>query len=357
MKRLFQFIVMCAILSVVVFWGCELLTKGPEDDSGRPFGKDLVISEVFTISPDKYYAYSWIELYNPTNKRIKWFDQRFPAFGYSVGSDGAIIKTTDDGGTWDSVPSPTSLNLNAVDFPYTDTGYACGDAGTIVKIRKNKITVPIDTFNNIPLNSGTTKNLRDIAFSPLSPTGYVVGDSGTIRRTINRGDTWTPPSTSLPAGVRNKNFQSVYFVGFNAIYVVGDTGTILKSSNSGNAWNQQNPGDANRTTNFYSVNFLADTGWVAGENGAILYSKNGGATWSAETSDVTVTLRAGFFSRAQEFRPRTGWLVGDSGVILKTENNGENCIPRVCPAEGATTRMDLMSWRSVYSGTATPFPL
>jgi hypothetical protein len=45
--------------------GCNLKTTDPGVSWPTSSGNDLVISEIFKISPSQYYAYSWIEIYNP----------------------------------------------------------------------------------------------------------------------------------------------------------------------------------------------------------------------------------------------------------------------------------------------------
>ncbi|HEY6192201.1 MAG TPA: YCF48-related protein [Bacteroidota bacterium] len=303
-------IVLLASLSLVA--GCTLETPATVDKRVQG-GKDLIINEVFTISPDKYYSYSWIELYNPTTKKIKWFDETKPAAGFAVGSSGAIIHTSNDGGAWsDSLSAAQNGSLNAISMSNADTGYAVGNNGKILKVTKNSVQALI---------SGTLANLNGIsaAADQQSRTAYAVGDNGTILRTVNRGATWLPP---LVPPTTN-NLRSVFFVSFQNIYACGDNGTIIKSTNAGTGWSSKIVPEPYRPLSFYSVNFNADTGWVTGDDGTILVSTNGGGQWVPETSHVHAALRGGFFPPSRDpFRRATGWVVGDSGVILRTSDNG-----------------------------------
>jgi photosystem II stability/assembly factor-like uncharacterized protein len=312
MKSLCSASIVTLLVSLFLMAGCTLETPSTVDQRAQK-GKDLIINEVFTISPDKYYSYSWIELYNPTPHKIRWFDETKPAAGFSVGSSGAILHTTDDGGRWnDSLGDAQNGALNAVTMSNTDTGYAAGNGGTILKFTSRSIQ---------HLVSGTTVNLNGIsaAKDQQSRTAFAVGDNGTILRTINRGATWVSPLTSPTTN----NLRSVFFVSFVNIYACGDAGTIVKSTNSGTNWAPKIVPEPYRTLNFYSINFNADTGWVTGENGTILFTSNGGGQWVPETSHVGATLRAGFFPPSgNPFRRGQGWVVGDSGVILTTGDNG-----------------------------------
>jgi photosystem II stability/assembly factor-like uncharacterized protein len=312
MKSLYTASIVVLLVSMFMIAGCTLETPATPDVRVQG-GKDLIINEVFTISPDKYYSFSWIELYNPTTKKIKWFDETKPAAGFSVGSGGAIIHTSNDGGAWsDSLGNAQYGTLNSISMSNADTGYAAGNGGTILKLTKNAVQV---------LTSGVTANLNGIsaAADQQSRTVFAVGDAGTILRSVNRGLSWSAPLVP-PTG---NNLRSVFFVSFQNIYACGDLGTIIKSTNAGTAWAPKIVPEPYRTLNFYSINFNADTGWVTGENGTILFSSNGGGQWVPETSHVGAALRGGFFPPGRDpFRRASGWVVGDSGVILLTRDNG-----------------------------------
>ncbi len=72
MNKRFAALLGCVIGATVLI-GCNI--ENPSDP--RPVitaaGNDLVINEVFHVSPTQSNPYSWIELYNPTNKIIRWF--------------------------------------------------------------------------------------------------------------------------------------------------------------------------------------------------------------------------------------------------------------------------------------------
>jgi len=51
----------------------------------------------------------------------------------AVGANGYIIRTTDSGEHWDSIPSNTTNSLYRVHFVNQTTGYVVGEKGTILK--------------------------------------------------------------------------------------------------------------------------------------------------------------------------------------------------------------------------------
>ncbi len=329
---------------VVVLSGCELLTKNQTDRSntGVGAGKDLIVNEVFTIPPDKYYAYSWIELYNPTRHTIRWFDQTFPATGSGVGTGGMVTTTTDDGSTWtpDDRRDPSLGNLNSIIYPNPDSGYMCGDAGKIYRINAGGIT---NVSGGLPAGHDYSKiNFYSISGlnSYVTPPGdqkvqvlLVVGDSGLIFRSANAGGSWAQTPPPRTTGAPKKTLRSIYtnYATLN-FFVVGDSGSFFQSGNAGTTWTQRTIPEPYRGTRFNSCWFVDSLGWAVGENGTILASTNKGTVWAAETSHVNVSLRGCFFAPSGSTGPRGGtmfsqpgmfgWVVGDNGTILRTATAG-----------------------------------
>lgn len=75
-KWLVSFLWTASMVAVVLTGGCNLGNEPAPDTGIQSPGNDLVISEVFKISPDKYYAFCWIELFNPTEREMYWIDTK-----------------------------------------------------------------------------------------------------------------------------------------------------------------------------------------------------------------------------------------------------------------------------------------
>ncbi len=293
--------------------GCSLVTPPPPDTT-RPVGNDLVINEVFVIPPGKYYAYSWIEMYNPTDRRIPWFDESFPASLNAVGDGGTFVLTENDGTNWATPPTIPAVNLNALEFPYPDTGYVVGDNGAVY--RAVRVAGQYQLFT--PTGVTATCDMNGVTSIPLTVSGFAVGNCGTILRTTTRGQSWVSQNSGT-----TKNIRSVKMATVTRIFACGDSGLILRSFSSG-TWNILPPGDDYATTNFNTIGISGsggDTAWVAGENGTILLSRNVGTanpTWLLDTTNTTVTLRGSHFLAGTTL----AWVVGDSGTILKKTVTG-----------------------------------
>ena len=99
-----KFILLIIVVVISALNGCELVTD-KNAVAPPPQGDDLILNEVFTLSPDRSDTYSWIELYNPTDHKITWFSQEFPAIGCAVGPGGMITKTRLSKKKWENFNS------------------------------------------------------------------------------------------------------------------------------------------------------------------------------------------------------------------------------------------------------------
>jgi len=256
--------------------------------------------------------------------------QRFYYEGmfFAVGDSGIILCSSDNGYSWNKIPSPTDRSLNAVNFTTFNSGILVGEDGIILKVIHNGFEFFVDSIPATNSDS-SKKTLRDVYMVPFpANVGLAVGDSGIILRTTNRGVSWI----IFDRGRVNYNLYSCWFTDLVRMYVAGDSGTILKYQTG--SWRKKSPPDEFLKTNFKSMFFFSDTGFIVGENGAIAVTKNAGEYWIALQSNVNITLRDILFGQTTDFDRRIGWVVGDSGVILKTTDYGEHWIRQ----ESGTTR-------------------
>jgi photosystem II stability/assembly factor-like uncharacterized protein len=306
------------VLLVLAASGCSLVTTPPTPGT-VPLGDELIINELFTIAPDKFYAYSWIELYNPSDRTIRWFDAFFPASLVTVGGSGTMLRTDDDGDAWNAVQGTPAVNFNDVDFPYPDTGVIVGENGFI-----NRIIRSGGNYQFVPTNTPvpTTNTLRALTGISASlgsrvPTMFTAGDRGTILRTINLGKDWAVQTTNTTKTIRAIKMGTV-----SRTYACGDSGLILSSIDRPGVWNPPTQFDPEYAlTNFNTVGVsgsTADTAWVGGSGGVILSSKNRGSTWFPDTSNTTSTLLGSWFLGGS----MRAWMVGENGTIVFKEYSG-----------------------------------
>jgi photosystem II stability/assembly factor-like uncharacterized protein len=116
---------------------------------------------------------------------------------YATGYDGSVWKTTDNGITWNNIPTGLpSGSLRSVWFTSDSIGYISGNSGRIMKTTDGGATWSA-------LNTGTTEWLLSLVFS-TPDTGFAVGTHETILRTTDAGVTWN--SVSLETG-KEKNYS------------------------------------------------------------------------------------------------------------------------------------------------------
>ncbi len=337
MKLIGKSILVSSLVLVLLMSGCDLVNKNQNDTRSKIYGQDLIINEVFTISPDKYYAYSWIEILNPTRRTIPWFDQAYPSTGSAVGEGGILIHSTNSGTAWaDTSYTPSVGTIRSINYANFDTGYACGDNETIYKITTSGTVIDLSnniqnrdqtiSFNSIT-NQSTYLQSQDGTFDRFNRYAYVVGDKGTVYRTLNAGNSWTRVPTTR---FTTKKLRSIYSKFFK-LYVVGDSGGFYNSLTNGTSWNTKQYPEPFRALTFYSVFFITDSiGWVSGQNGTVLYTTNQGTSWTPETTNVSANLRGSFFGLAPDGQPAgplfsvgSGCVVGDNGTILHTADFGQ----------------------------------
>lgn len=138
-----------------------------------------------------------------------------PAIGVAVGSDNAIVYTTDRGYHWtqatEDIASAT-VDLEEVCMVNSLLGWAVGSSGTAVRTTDGGLNWFVQAGP-----WGTTQ-LMDVYLN--TPThGWVVGDDGLVYYTKDGGMSWTSASANAELGTRDVN--SVYYHGKAGMLWIG----------------------------------------------------------------------------------------------------------------------------------------
>ena len=203
-------------------------------------------------------------------------------FGFPLYNNyGAIIKTTDGGITWSTLPPGRNDSFSLVYFTDTNTGYAIGSYDTVIfyptfgcNILK---TIDAGETWTETLNGGCFVN--SVYFTDAN-TGYFV-NPGSIHKTVDAGTTWT-----FLTGI-DADIKSVYFTDSNIGYIVGvygeydlEEGRIFKTTDAGAAWTALSTGSIPGLNSVYFTD--ANTGYAVGNHGTILKTTNGGGIVSIQ---------------------------------------------------------------------------
>ncbi len=220
----------------------------------------------------------------------------------------AMVRTDDNGNTWEAVNIANSSFLKSVFFVSSDIGYCSGGGGLILKTTDSGNTWQA-------LNSGTSMFLQSIYFVD-EENGIAVGgtpSSSIIVKTQDGGTNWS--QINAPSD----NFlQSAYFINQQIGYVVGWNGQIMKTEDGGSTWQAQT--SVNMAGNLEVLFTDENTGYIVGgqqNESSIQKTENGGGLWEDISPDIPVGLVGIDFPSFS-----TGYAVGGNGTVVKTESGG-----------------------------------
>jgi photosystem II stability/assembly factor-like uncharacterized protein len=261
----------------------------------------IIFCIVFSVNP----------IYSQLPNYLQSFDIGNDSILFMVGSNGIILKTTDQGTTWINLDSPTTQFLNSVDFINLNTGW-------------------IPTGNDIikTTDAGNTWNYLNIAnfFNGIlqmqdENTGWMRGLNARLQKTTDGGNTW---NTNIVSTIGNFNITSIFFIDSLNGWITGFwnsapqiiTGLVYKTSNGGQSWDWQYWANQTALSSVYFVS--KDSGWAVGKYGFVIKSTNGGIDWIEANSQITQNLNSVFFSS-----PQTGWISGEDSLLI-TSDGGNN---------------------------------
>ena len=199
---------------------------------------------------------------------------------YAVGQRGTVVKSSDAGQTWKTLPATTTQNLKAI-VANGNNIVAVGDNATVI--------YSVNAGSSWTKASTTgTYTLKDVY--QADGVWMAVGTNGKVlKSTTGALATWTV-ETSLPSGVGTTSLNAVHIVDASFISVVGDGGLILRRKDG--TWNQlQTSALVNWTTQNLNDTYYKDyvTGYAVGANGEMWKTTDGGVTFKNDKKPYTGT--------------------------------------------------------------------
>lgn len=216
-----------------------------------------------------------------------------------VGSGGLILRSADDGQSWQR----TVLD----GWPYLIDVHVCSGGMFAALAYEGDVWVSRDqgaTWARKPL--GTEEQPQSLT---CDPTGrlWVVGSLTTIWASEDAGETWS--TTSLEEDVILTEIQ---FINGDLGYITGEFGTVMRTEDGGKNWERLPP----LPDEFYPQDMYfqdREHGWVAGLVGVILRTDNGGQSWQSEQTGTLVTIYGLGLLSGRMF------AVGGEGTILRLD--------------------------------------
>ncbi|HEX6714855.1 MAG TPA: YCF48-related protein [Thermoleophilaceae bacterium] len=143
-----------------------------------------------------------------------------------------LVRTTDGGGTWDSV-SPTTAPLKAVALPTPDQVVGVGADGTTV------VSTP-GAGSFVPIGGALPGQFNAVS-AVTGATAFAFGRGGSLARTTNGGISWTETDAATSDDIRDISFLTA-----DRGYVLDTSGQLLLTTNGGGSYEILDTGTADR---------------------------------------------------------------------------------------------------------------
>ena len=186
--------------------------------------------------------------------------------GWIAGSNGTLLKTTDGGENWFTIPLDESWNINQIDFINDSVGVAVGNI-SILSYYYAIIIKTIDGGNNWVMQKQIPEiDLNSICIideNNICAIGY-----NKVYKTSNGGSDWYDLSPNSPNSIDRYYYNSMWFpnpdtglvVGYyehqNADYSITNIGVIMRTTNRGTSWEEK---IINQFRNITDLQFIDDT--------------------------------------------------------------------------------------------------
>jgi len=288
---------------------------------------------------------------------------------WAFGDSGVMIRSVDEGRTWEQADKLTDRDLTASDSNFGTLAVA-GDGGSIIVMiegtwgdfsqpdlfdeisdialtgNKSLVLLSENTIWKCVISEGVSEcdsvwsdpqnSLNGISFLD-NENGLIAADGGTIVATTDGGDTWE--YRDAPSDIGSADIIEISYYSSIRAYAVSEDGHILKSSREGNVpvgfvWSiveierEYPPGggdefEAGGSELNYEISYLEVMGqfkiMMAGPGGYVSLSLDGGNIVSQQMVPIPNYTSLNSIAMQDGFR---GVAVGDGGVVLRTENAG-----------------------------------
>ncbi|HEY3387765.1 MAG TPA: YCF48-related protein [Saprospiraceae bacterium] len=231
-----------------------------------------------------------------------------------VGNDlSSVTLTTDAGDTWIETSGPDRQIMNDIFFLDRNFGFAVGTDGTLLRTTSGGSQWEDISF-------GETRPFLSV--HGLAANDLWMGANQRIYHSSDMGDTWQEKAALL-----GFNTIDVLAVNANIVLACSPSGIILRSIDAGTSWDTvyQTSGQIRSLSKIDNQRYMA-----TGFNGVILRSANQGATWTPLAAP-----EAGLQYEQTQFIGNEGWMVTSSfkKTMWHTTNAGDTWNPITLPIE------------------------
>ena len=107
-----------------------------------------------------------------------------PNSGWSVGSEGTILQTTNGGASWTTQSSGTHRRLLSVSFVDTNIGWAVGDSGTVLKTMTGGTVTSVEHVNSYTPDRFVLEQNYPNPFNPATTISYLLRSRERVKISI-----------------------------------------------------------------------------------------------------------------------------------------------------------------------------
>lgn len=275
----------------------------------------------------------WIQQVSGTTQNLRDVEFMNRYTGWIVGDGGTILKTTNGGNNWVSIPNPAvGKPLFTVNIVDSNTIYVTGWFETIIKTTNRGLDWI--ELQNGPWGQGSC---YDGSFFYNANTGWIVGISQSVLKTTDGGYSYI--QQSIPDG----DSYVIYFKNALTGITTAEVTATFKTTDGGNIWNHILMPFNGQGSIFDKMAVVNNKKcWVVGRGTRILFfSDDFGDTWDT-ISNVPYISPSGWLYCCNFSDSLVGWTAGEYNRLFKTTNGGYNWTQE-------NTGAGTWFWRDIYS--------
>lgn len=225
----------------------------------------------------------------------------------AVGDYGTVVRSTDEGKTWQQAEVPVTTLLTAAHFIDERQGWAVGHGGVVLATTDGGANWKLlQTLEERPV-------LLSVLFQDAK-RGYAVGAYGAAFVTDDGGATWMPMAVGEGHDA-DLHLNHIFATRKGELYLAGETGVAFRSADRGASWKKLDT----RVSGSLWGGLERRDGEVLllGMSGKVIVSHDGGEHWDALATGTEQSLTSAMVL------PDGGLLVvGAGGVMLRSQGNG-----------------------------------
>ncbi len=257
----------------------------------------------------------WVELNSGVTTKLNSISSIKGITTWACGVNGTVIKSTDNGDTWQNgnfSGIPQNIILNHIYCLTKDIALAAGNDNSSSYVFKTYdggsswdivIQQPGGKFNAVYFYDNNHGIL----------VGNPVAGRWSIWKTVNSGDSWDSTGNFLAQNNNEKGFSNSLWASGNNIWFGTDNYRVYRTVNFGNSWNFQNTNSEKNTSSLW-FDFDFNIGLSGSDN--LIKTLNSGNTWLNETLPGTGSI-AGVTGSAHS---RFNWAIRNDKIYVNPHN-------------------------------------